>query len=152
MGMKIVSKASLMERVTIGRRGCWVWNGARSKEGYGVLRWGDSQRPAPRLFWESFVGIIPTDHRILSRKVPGCVGKACCNPAHHRLQGPVISTELEFCKLGHPLTGDNVVVENRNGSEFKRCRTCRREAWRTWQRQNSSASARAKSSPDKPSK
>jgi hypothetical protein len=36
--MKIVSKASLMERVTIGRRGCWVWNGALSKEGYLVPR------------------------------------------------------------------------------------------------------------------
>jgi hypothetical protein len=81
--------------------------------------------------------ILP-NHRILSRKVPGCVVKACCNPAHHRLQGPVVSTELEFCKLGHPLTGDNVVVENRNGREFKRCRTCRREAWRSWQRQKTS--------------
>ena len=84
------------------------------------------------------MGIIPPNHRILSRKVPGCAGKACCNPAHHRLQGPVIFTELEFCKLGHPLTGDNVVVENRNGREFKRCRTCRREAWRSWQREHSS--------------
>jgi hypothetical protein len=115
-------------------------DGALSKEGYGVLRCGDGQRPAPRLFWESFVGIIPPNHRILSRKVPGCVGKACCNPALHRLQGRVVSTELEFCKLGHPLTGDNVVVENRNGREFKRCRTCRREAWRSWQRQKTSES------------
>ena len=150
--MRVVSKASLMERVTVGRRGCWVWNGALSKEGYGVLRWGDGQRPAPRLFWESFVGIIPPGHRIVSRKVTGCAGKACCNPAHHRLQGPVVSTELEFCKLGHPLTGDNVVVENRNGREFRRCRTCRREAWRNWQRQNSSAGAGIKSSAGKPSK
>ena len=150
--MKIASKASLMERVTVTRRGCWMWSGALSKEGYGVLRCGAGQRPAPRLFWESFVGVIPPGHRILSRRVPGCVGKACCNPAHHRLQGPVVSTELEFCKLGHPLTGDNVVVENRNGHEFKRCRTCRREAWRTWQRQNSSARAGAKSLPGKPSK
>jgi len=150
--MKIASKASLMERVTVTRRGCWMWSGALSKEGYGVLRCGAGQRPAPRLFWESFVGVIPPGHRILSRRVPGCVGKACCNPAHHRLQGPVVSTELEFCKRGHPLTGDNVVVENRDGHEFKRCRTCRREAWRTWQRQNSSARAGAKSSPGKPSK
>jgi len=136
--MKIVSKASLMERVTVGRRGCWVWNGALSKEGYGVLRAGEGQRPAPRVFWETFVGIIPLGHRVLSRRVPGCVGKACCNPAHHRVQGPVVITELEFCKLGHPLTEDNVVVENRNGREFKRCRTCRREAWRSWQKQHSS--------------
>ena len=55
--MKIVSKASLMERVTRTRHGCWVWEGARWKEGYGILRVGDAQRPAPRLFWESFVGL-----------------------------------------------------------------------------------------------
>jgi hypothetical protein len=150
--MKIVSKASLMERVTVGRRGCWVWNGALSKEGYGVLRCGNGQRPAQRVFWESFVGMIPPNHRILSRKVPGCVGKACCNPAHHRLQGPLVSTELEFCKLGHPLSGDNVVVENRNGREFKRCRTCRREAWKSWQRQKTAENKRAESKTGKRSK
>ena len=149
--MKIVSKASLMERVTISRRGCWVWNGALSKEGYGVLRVG-GQRPAPRLFWESFVGVIPPGHRVVSSKAPGCAGKACCNPAHHRLQGSVVVTELEFCKRGHLLTEDNVVIENRQGREFRRCRTCRREAWRNWQRQNSSAVAAKKSSADKLSK
>ena len=150
--MKTVRKASLMERVTIGRRECWVWNGVFSKEDYGVLRCGDGQRPDEHVLWELFVGTISPDHRILSRKVPGCVGKACCNPAFHRLHGPLVSTELEFCKLGHPLSGDNVVVENRNGREFKRCRTCPREAWRSWQRQKTSENRRSKSQPGKRSK
>jgi hypothetical protein len=134
--MKIVSQASLMERVTVTRQGCWVWEGARTKEGYGVLRLGDVQRPAPRIFWESFVGIIPPSYRVLSRKLPNCAGKACCNPAHHRLQGPLVEQELKICKQGHPLTTENVVVENRNGRPFRRCRICRREAWRGWQKQN----------------
>jgi hypothetical protein len=98
----------------------------------------DGQRPAPRLFWESFVGIIPPNRRILTRKVPGCVGKACCNPAHHRVQGPVVSTEVSACKKGHLLTADNVVIENRNGRLFKRCRLCRREVGKGWQKQRSS--------------
>ena len=135
--MKIVSQASLMERVTVTRHECWVWEGARSKEGYGVLRFGDEQRSAPRLFWESFVGIIPVGFRVLSRKLPKCAGKACCNPIHHRLQGPVVEQELAVCKQGHPLTPENVVVENRNGRRFERCRICRREAWRDWQKQKS---------------
>lgn len=59
---------------------------------------------------------------------------------------------VEFCKLGHPLSGDNVVVENRNGREFKRCRTCRREAWKSWQRQKTAENKRAKSKPGKRSK
>jgi hypothetical protein len=112
--------------------------GARSKEGYGVLRSGDTQRPATRLFWESFVGIIPPCYRVLSRSLLKCAGKACCNPAHHRLQGPVVEEEIEVCKQGHPLTPENQVVENRNGRQFKRCRICRREAWRNWQKQHSS--------------
>ncbi len=154
--MKIVSKASLMERVTIGPRGCWVWNGALSKEGYGVLAVAETASALPSgCSGESFASGIDSflsQCRILSRKVPGCVGKACCNPAHHRLQGPLVSTELEFCKLGHPLSGDNVVVENRNGREFKRCRTCRREAWKSWQRQKTAENKRTKSQPGKRSK
>jgi hypothetical protein len=115
------------------------FGGARSKEGYGVLRLGDTQRPAPRLFWESFVGIIPAGYRVLSRKLPKCAGKARCNPAHHRLQGPVVERELKVCKQGHALTPENVVVENRNGRPFRRCRICRRQAWRGWQKQNSAS-------------
>ena len=56
--MKIVSRKSLMERVTVAGGNCWIWNGARSKEGYGVLRCESGQRTAPRLFWETFVGPI----------------------------------------------------------------------------------------------
>ena len=132
--MKVVSKKSLMERVTVARCGCWIWDGARSKEGYGVLRWGDTQRPAQRLIWEAFVGPIPDGYTVRSRKLSVCVGKACCNPAHHRLVGPVVETTPEFCKKGHQLTADNVVIENRSGRVYKRCRICRREAWRNWQR------------------
>ena len=84
--MKIVSQSDLMERVTSARSGCWIWEGAKSKEGYGVLRLDNGQRQAPRLFWETFVGPIPDGYTVRSRKLPACVGKACCNPAHHRLQ------------------------------------------------------------------
>ena len=136
VAMRIVSRKSLMERVTVARCGCWIWDGARSKEGYGVLRLGDSQRPAHRFFWETFVGPIPEGYTVRSRKLPVCVGKTCCNPAHHRLQGPVVQTTLSLCKEGHLLTPDNVVIENRKGRQFKRCRTCRREAWRNWQKQH----------------
>ena len=136
--MKIVSPKSLMERVTVARCGCWIWDGALSKEGYGVLRTEDGQRPAQRLFWETFVGPIPEGYQVRSRKLQICVGRACCNPAHHRAQGPVVEDVLTTCKAGHLLTPDNVVIENRNGRPFKRCRICRREAWKGWQKQPSS--------------
>jgi hypothetical protein len=45
-----------------------------------------------------------------------------------RLQWSVVEQELNVCKRGHPLMPENVVVENRNGRPFRRCRICRREA------------------------
>ena len=77
---------------------------------YGVLRTAAGQRAEPHLFWESFVGPIPECYQVRSRKLQVCVGKACCNPAHHRVQGPVVETALTSCNAGHPLTPDNVVV------------------------------------------
>jgi hypothetical protein len=68
--MKIVSPETLMERVTKARSGCWIWEGARSKEGYGVLRLDDGQRQAPRLFWETFMGPVPDGYTVRSRKLP----------------------------------------------------------------------------------
>ena len=85
----------------------------------------------PRVFSGSrSPGSFPPTTDFCTARRQDALGKACCNTAHGRLQEPVVSTELQFCKLGHPLSGNNVVVENRNGREFKRCRTCRREAGR----------------------
>jgi hypothetical protein len=77
-------------------------------------------------------------YTVRSRKLSACVGKACCNPAHHRLQGLVVSTEVSACKKDHRLTADNVVIENREGRLFKRCRICRRVASMGWQKEHSS--------------
>jgi hypothetical protein len=68
------------------------------------------------------------------------------------LQGPVVETVLTTCKAGHLLTPDNVVIENRKGRRFERCRICRREAWRDWQKQNSLKAAKRNSPPDNISK
>jgi hypothetical protein len=90
------------------------------------------------VFLENFVGPLPDGYTVRSRKFFACVGKACCNPADQRLQGPVVWTEVSACKKGHLLTADNVVIENRNGRLFKRCRIYRREACKDWQKQHSS--------------
>ena len=90
--MKIVSPKSLMERVTVARCGCWIWDGALSKEGYGVLRTEDGHRPAQRLFWETFVGPIPEGYQVRSRKLQVCAeahrgrsSKTCSQPARRAI-------------------------------------------------------------------
>jgi hypothetical protein len=119
---------------------------------------GDGFRPMDHAFaglYKHIRAVVPFDapsYRAPSRKVPRCVGKPAANPAHHRVQGPVVEDELITCKAGHLLTPDNVVVENRNGRPFKRCRICRREAWKDWQRQNSTPAGGAKAPPGKTSK
>ena len=131
--METLTRECLMQRVTIHPSGCWEWQGAKDKRGQGVMRWGKGQIGARRLFWQSIIGAIPEGSRIVSRKLPECIGIACCNPAHVRLWTRTMALRVaETCKKGHLLGAENVVVENRNGRVFKRCRICRRESWRGW--------------------
>lgn len=69
--------------------GCWVWQGATDKYGYGQVRHEGKMRRTHRAVWSIFNGPIPQgivlDHLLADRaQAPGpCVhGPSCCNPAH----------------------------------------------------------------------
>lgn len=67
--------------------GCWIWQRATTKGGYGVTDRGDGrQTTAHRVYYERFVGPIPAglqlDHL--------CRVRLCVNPAHLE---PVTSAE-----------------------------------------------------------
>jgi hypothetical protein len=57
---------------------CWRWLGAKTKDGYGVIRIGQTVRRAHRVIWELQNGPVPPgldlDHL--------CGEKACVNPDH----------------------------------------------------------------------
>ncbi len=57
---------------------CWVWTGARNKDGYGYLRDGESTVLAHRFAWASLNGPIPDGGQILHH----CDNPPCCNPEH----------------------------------------------------------------------
>jgi len=59
------------------------------------------------------------------------------------LAGTGDQDQATTCKQGHLLTPDNVVIENRKGRQFKRCRICRCEAWKSKQKQKPSRQANA---------
>jgi hypothetical protein len=49
--MKLFTIEDLMNRVTVTTGGCWVWNGAKNKDGQGVIQTGSLQQTARRSFW-----------------------------------------------------------------------------------------------------
>jgi HNH endonuclease len=63
--------------------GCWIWTGAKSEFGYGVIHDPASARAQKhkathRLSWEMHNGPIPEGSYVLHR----CDNPACVNPAH----------------------------------------------------------------------
>ena len=111
--------------------GCWVWEGARSKKGYGNF-WTDAKKSvrAHRWAWEQANGPIP-DGLVIDHL---CRHTSCVNPSHLEAVTPGENTLRGYgptamnarkteCVRGHSLSGDNLYVDpdgNRN------CRACRR--------------------------
>lgn len=70
----------LMARVIEDENGCWIWNGARNRHGYGqiTLSAEEGHRLAHRVTYEHFVTEIPTDLELDHL----CVTPSCVNPWH----------------------------------------------------------------------
>lgn len=65
----------------VGMDDCWVWAGARTHDGYGVIRVGIKTRIVSRVALCLKTGLslsTPAD----ACHVPECLSRACCNPAH----------------------------------------------------------------------
>ena len=61
--------------------GCWLWTGARTAFGHGVIgrgRRGDGLVRAHRLAWELVFGPVPEGKLVCHR----CDNPPCCNPGH----------------------------------------------------------------------
>lgn len=57
---------------------CWIWNGARSGKGYGMMRIGVAILYTHRIMYELFVG--PIDEGLQIDHL--CRVRECCNPSH----------------------------------------------------------------------
>ena len=115
--------ARFAAKIRVGARGCWIFTGARSSNGYGSISVSGRVASAHRAAYEILVGPIPAglqlDHL--------CRVRNCCNPAHLE---PVTPREnvrraprfsVTHCPQGHPYSGHNLKV---TWSGSRNCRTC----------------------------
>ncbi len=107
-------------------KGCWLWSGYLTPDGYGRFQLDRSSRVAHRVGYEIYVGRIPDglelDHL--------CRIRHCVNPDHleavtheENLRRGEIGTYNALkthCPAGHPLSGDNLYVN----SGRRHCRAC----------------------------
>ena len=124
---------------------CWLWTGAKYKDGYGAFavviggRW--RTRRAHRLAFEDSGQEIP-DGLVLDHichnadECAGgndCVHRRCVNPSHlepvtkrvNTLRGSTLPGRNHLatqCINGHPFTPENTYLWGRNGS--RSCRAC----------------------------
>jgi HNH endonuclease len=75
-------KERVLARVVVDENGCWIWQGARTRWGSGMVRNGPGLRPRAvvvhEVMWEEVHGPIGDWQRVEHR----CGVNLCCNPAH----------------------------------------------------------------------
>ncbi len=116
---------------------CWIWNGTRTREGYG--RFGvsipgvvNTQVMAHRISYLLAYGVIP-DGLVIDHK---CYNTSCVNPVHleavtsyentivrGRRNFGYVNSKKTHCPNGHPYA-ENTGMPHRNGSRI--CIICRR--------------------------
>ena len=116
-------------RIEVADNGCWLWTGPLYGYGYGSAGVNGRTHNAHRAVWETAVGPIEKglhlDHL--------CRNPACVNPAHMevvtarvnamRSTAPTaVNARKTHCVRGHPLNGENLLVDPKNGK--RRCRAC----------------------------
>ena len=124
MGISIKSVEYLKSRTVVNENGCWTWQGAKDKNGYGSV-WHNSQMwKVHRLMYQLAIGLIPDNLEIDHI----CFNPPCINPDHMRLVNHRTNCQNKkvgsrpTCKAGHQWTEANCY---RDQQGHRVCRTCR---------------------------
>lgn len=108
--------------------GCWLWMGAVSSDGYGIIRADRRSQPAHRLAYIAFKGQIPDGMTIDHL----CRVRGCVNPDHleavtnaENARRAAVLQVRGVCKRGHSPTPENTYLrKGRKG--WADCLECRR--------------------------
>ena len=142
---------------------CWLWQGWKNEDGYGIVRVNYRYVRAHRLFYEHFVGAIPEGLHLLH----ACDTPECVSPEHLRPgtqlenmadaveRGRTVASKDGLCAKGHKLTvtGDRrrcLVCKNDNARQRHASRMANDPVYRESKRANAerSRSARPPSTED----
>ena len=114
---------------------CWLWQGAKTRNGYGVVTVKGKSILAHRYAYETCVGPVPTGLTLDHVWDRGCRNRHCVNPAHLE---PVTNHENHrrgkharktHCPNGHAYTPENTGYRS-NG--HRHCRICAANQQRTY--------------------
>lgn len=124
--MTVVSRVKLTST-------CWLWTGAKTPDGYGLIWIGNKLEYAHRISWKFFYSHIPVGFFVCHK----CDVPSCVNPDHlflgtnadnmqdakqkGRLSGRIVVPETH-CRKGHEYTIDNIVFDQGR----RRCKICRK--------------------------
>lgn len=118
---------------------CWLWRGATTSDGYGLVSDGTGVVGVHRLAYESGTGrTIPDGWQIDHL----CMNTRCVNPDHLEAVPQSENRRRQtwwrtHCPAGHPYSEENTAKVRAGG---RRCRTCQRQ----WQRESNARRAAAK--------
>jgi hypothetical protein len=136
--MTLTSMQRLHQKIDVDFvSGCWIWNAARHRYGYGAAWYAGKVHRAHALMFRLYGGVIP-DGLVLDHL---CRVTSCVNPEHLepvtqaenvRRQIAAVGTHNEKkteCPQGHAYAP---VTRTRDGYRKRRCPTCARDQWQAW--------------------